>query len=354
MSIPKTMKAAILVEQKKPLVVDEVKLPESLDYGQVLVKISCSGICGSQIGEIMGVKGPDRFLPHLLGHEASGTVVEVGPGVKTVANGDTVVLHWMKGNGIEGAPPAYQWKGEKCNAGWITTFNEYAIVSENRVTTIPEGTDDEVAALFGCAVTTGLGIVVNNAKVKIGESVVVIGAGGVGLNVVQGAALVSANPIVAVDLYDHKLELAQKFGATHAVNSKNDGSPFDSIRAILKETTGQEQADVVIDNTGVPEIIQNAYELTKPKGRTILVGVPRKGANVSIYSLPLHFGKTLSGSHGGETDPVEDIPRYMNLYRSGTLQLKELITDHFTLDEINTAIDKMRSGEITGRCIVRM
>jgi len=163
MPIPRTMQAAILVEQRKPLVVDEIELPSTLEVGQVLVKVHYSGICGSQLGEIDGAKGEDKFLPHLLGHEASGTVLETGPGVKHVKTGDTVVLHWRKSLGIEGSPPNYLWRGKKLNAGWIATFNEYAIVAENRLTPIPADSDLEVAALFGCAVTTGFGVVVNNA-----------------------------------------------------------------------------------------------------------------------------------------------------------------------------------------------
>ncbi len=348
------MKAAILVAQSQPLAVDEVLLPGELGYGQVLVKVFCSGICGSQIGEIEGAKGPDKFIPHLLGHEGSGEVEGIGPGVKRFSPGDRVVLHWMKGAGIEADPPAYEWKEKKCNAGWVTTFNEYSIVSENRLTKIPDSLDDEVAALFGCAVTTGLGIISNNARLKIGESIVIFGAGGVGLNVVQGAALVTAYPIIAVDLFDHKLELARRFGATHSLNSREESDIAGKIRAILKETTGNEFADVVIDNTGNPKIIEIAYNLTKPRGRTVLVGVPRQGQNVSLHSLPLHFGKILTGSHGGETYPTEDIPRYLNLYQNGTLRLNELITNRFTLDEINEAVAKMKSGEIQGRCIVRM
>lgn len=348
-SLPKTMKAAILVEQCKPLVVDTITMPDHLEPGQVLVRLQTSGICGSQIGEIDGAKGPDRFLPHLLGHEACGIVEAVGPSVRHVAVGNKVVLHWRKGPGIEAAPPNYEWKGKKVNAGWVTTFNEYAIVAENRVTKIPDDTDPEVASLFGCAVTTGFGVVVNNAKLTIGESAVVFGAGGVGLNIVQAAALVSAYPIIAVDLYDNKLELAKKMGATHTINARTTDAR-EAIKAIL----GAAGADVFIDNTGQPPIIEMGYELTKPQGRVILVGVPKKGKTINVYSLPLHFGKVITGSHGGEAIPEVDIPRYLQLYREGRLHLKELITQRFTLDTINEAIDGMRSGAISGRCMVTM
>lgn len=350
MALPiKSMKAAILVEQRKPLVIDEIQLPETLSCGQVLVKIAYSGICGSQMGEIDGSKGADNYLPHLLGHEASGKVIETGPGVRKVKGGDHVVLHWMKGEGIESLPPAYTWQGKKLNAGWITTFNEYAIVSENRLTPIPQNVDGKIAALFGCAVTTGLGVVINNAKLKPGESIVVLGAGGVGLNVIQGAALTSAHPIVGVDLHDNRLELAREMGATHLLNAR-DCNLRDEIRKIV----GSAGVDVIVDNTGIPEMIELAYELTGAKGRVVCVGVPRKGNNISVYSLPLHFGKQITGSHGGETNPSEDIPRYLRMLDAGKLVLDPLLTHELPLAEINDAIGMMRSGEMAGRCCIRL
>ena len=342
------MKAAILVEQKKPLIVDEINLPKALEIGQVLVKVHFSGICGSQLGEIDGAKGPDAYLPHLLGHEASGTVLAIGPGVKHVKEGDVVVLHWRKGLGIEGEPPKYLWQNKPLNAGWIATFNEYAIVAENRVTPINNG-DLEVAALFGCAVTTGFGVVKNNAKLSIGDSVVIFGAGGVGLNIVQAAALVSAYPIIAVDLYDGRLELAKKMGATHIINSSKVNAE-EEIKAIL----GSKPLDCFIDNTGNPKIIELGYAITHAQGRVILVGVPRKGNSISIYSLPLHFGKLISGSHGGETIPQNDSPRYYHLYDQGKIHLKELITERYPLEDINIAIERMRSGAASGRCLIQM
>ena len=347
MNIPKTMKAAILVEQNKPLVIDEVELPASLEVGQVLVKVHYSGICGSQLGEIDGAKGEDKFLPHLLGHEASATVLEIGPGVKHVKSGDTVVLHWRKGLGIEGAPPIYKWRGAKLNAGWIATFNEYAIVAENRMTAIPADSDLEVAALFGCAVTTGFGVIENNAKVRIGESVVVFGAGGVGLNIVQAANLVGAYPVIAIDVFDNRLTLASALGATHFINSKTQDAKLE-IETIL----GTNNLDHFIDNTGQPAVIEMGYQMTKAQGKVTLVGVPRKGSNINIYSLSLHFGKRLSGSHGGEAVPNEDIPRYHNLFNVGRLKLQELITNRYSLDQINEAVSGMRKGETKGRCII--
>lgn len=349
MNIPKTMRAAILVEQRKPLIIDQVELPTSLEVGQVLVKIHYSGICGSQLGEIDGAKGEDKFLPHLLGHEASGTVVAVGAGVKHVCPDDLVVLHWRKGLGIEGAPPVYSWHGKKLNAGWIATFNEYAIVAENRVTAIPKHSDADVAALFGCAVTTGFGIIENNAKARIGESVVVFGAGGVGLNIIQAAALVGAYPVIAVDLYDNRLTLAQAMGATHTINSKNQDA-----KSEIEKITHSQGVDIFIDNTGQPSIIESGYQMTKPQGRVTLVGVPHKGKNINIFSLPLHFGKELSGSQGGEAIPNQDIPRYHALYLAQRIKLREIITEQVPLGSVNDAIANMRSGRTSGRCLIKM
>lgn len=347
-AMPKTMKAAVLTELKAPLVIAELAMPPALDVGQVLVKIHYSGICGSQLGEIDGAKGEDKYLPHLLGHEASGTVLDTGPGVRHVKTGDKVVLHWRKGLGIESETPHYTWEGRKVNAGWITTFNEFAIVSENRLTAIPDDSDLAVAALFGCAVTTGFGVVENNAKVRIGESVVVFGAGGIGLNIIQAAALVSAYPIIAVDLYDNRLELAKKMGATHVINSTNT----DPLK-VIQEIAGSAGIDAFIDNTGQPSIIEMGYQITKPQGSVTLVGVPRKGNNINIHSLQLHFGKTLSGSHGGDAIPQTDIPRYHQLFRAGRIKLRELVTDYFPLEQVNDAVAGMRNGRFAGRCLIR-
>ena len=342
------MKAAILADLKKPLIIDEIEIP-ALQYGQVLVKVIVSGICGSQIGEIDGVKGYDKFLPHLLGHEGSGIVVETGVGVSTVKKDDHVVLHWRQGGGINSPTPKYKWGNKIVNAGWVTTFNEFAVVSENRITKISEDVDFEVASLFGCALTTGFGTVNNNAKLKIGESIVVYGSGGTGLSVILGASLVSANPIIAVDISEDKLEMAQKFGATHIVNSEKENAKEEILKII-----GKQGVDVAIDTTGNVKVIEQSYEITSARGRTILLGVPRKGENINIYSLPLHFEKILTGTHGGESEPAYDIPRYIEIFEAKKNNLKDMITARFGLDGINTAIDEFRNGKIAGRCVVKM
>ena len=343
------MKAAILVEQNKPLVIADIKLPDTLEYGQLLVQVRYSGICGSQIGEIDGVKGPDQYLPHLLGHEGGGIVMETGPGVTRVKKGDHVVMHWMKGAGIESPTPRYGWDNQVVNAGLVTTFSNCSIVSENRVTPIPDDFDLRLAPLFGCAVTTAVGVVNNDAHIKIGHSVVVFGVCGVGLNIIQAADMVSAYPIIGVDLLDSKQDMAMRFGASCYFNSKKIKNLDEEIRKIV----GNEGADIVIDTTGNPRIIEQAYELTGPDGKTILVGVPKKGNKVWIYTLPLHFEKVLTGSQGGSAKPHMDIPRLVRLCQTGRLKLDGLITHEFSLDLINEAIDVFRTGE-AGRVLVSM
>jgi S-(hydroxymethyl)glutathione dehydrogenase/alcohol dehydrogenase len=343
----KTAKAAILAESRKPLIVDEIGLPDALDAGQVLVKVLHTSICGAQINEIEAVKGVDKFLPHLLGHEASATVLEIGPGVTHVQPGDTVVLHWRPSQGIQSRTPAYTWRGAKLNAGWVTTFNDYAVVSENRMTVIPADFDLKLAPLFGCAVTTAAGVVNNDAHVKVGESVVIFGVGGVGLNLVQFAALAGAHPVVAIDLLDHKLAMAKERGATHTLNSSKAGDLPEQIRKIV----GPKGPDKVLETTGVKSVIELAYELTHADGTCVLVGVPNE--KVSIYTLPIHFNKVLTGSHGGDAAPHIDIPRIIRLNRAGKISFDGIITHEFPLDEINAALDLVRSGT-AGRVLLNL
>jgi S-(hydroxymethyl)glutathione dehydrogenase / alcohol dehydrogenase len=343
----KKAKAAVLAQSRKPLIVDEIEFPDELGVGQALVKVLHSSICGAQINEIEAVKGPDKFLPHLLGHEASAVVIETGPGVSTVKTGDTVVLHWRPSQGIQCQPPSYRWRGEKLNAGWVTTFSEYAVVSENRMTTIPADTDLKTAPLFGCAVTTAAGVISNDAKVKLGESVVVFGTGGVGLPIVQFANLAGANPVIAVDVLESKLAMARERGATHTIKG---GAGVD-IASEVRKIAGARGPDKVVETTGAKAMIELAYELTHPDGTCVLVGVPSE--KVTIYTLPIHFNKVLTGSHGGEAVPHIDIPRILRLVQAGRISFNGIITHEFSLDRINEALDTVRGGA-AGRVLLNI
>ena len=340
------MKSAILVKSREPLVIDNIELPKDLRFGQVQVKIVYSGICGSQIDEIDAKKGIDKYLPHLLGHEGSGIVEKIGEGVTRVKKGDHVVLHWRKSSGIEAEAAKYMWNGNKVNAGKVTTFSEKSIVSENRLTVIPKNFDLRIAPLFGCSIPTGFGVVNNDAQIKIGQSVIIFGLGGVGLNIVQASKMVSANPIVGIDINQRKINLAKKFGITHGFISKTK-----NLKDKILNIIGNNGADVSIDTTGISKVIEKAYDLTNENGKTILVGVPDN--KISIYSLPLHFKKILKGSHGGSAVPDIEIPRYIRLIKEKKMSVKNLITHQFNLNEINEAIELFRNGK-SGRIIIKM
>jgi S-(hydroxymethyl)glutathione dehydrogenase/alcohol dehydrogenase len=315
-----------------------VEVP-ALGFGQVLVEVKVSRICGSQIGEIDGVKGPDKYLPHLLGHEGGGIVREVGPEVTHVKPGDHVVLHWRPGAGIQARAAKYKLGTQTINAGNITTFQQFTVVSENRLTTIPADVDFETAALLADTLTTGFGAVTRNARVEIGEAVVVIGVGGIGLGTVLGAHLSGAHPVIAVDLHDHKLAKAREFGATHTINSRTENL-VDAVQGILGGA-----ADAVFDGTGNPGVIEQAWKITGPKGRLVLVGVMPHDRQLSFNTLPLHYGKTLAGSEGGMSRPDTDIPRFLRIIQAGRFDPRRMVSHHCDLANVNTAIVTMRSGE---------
>jgi len=340
------MKSAILIKSKKPLVIADIDLPAKLEFGQVLVKVFYSGLCGAQLNEIEAIKGPDKFLPHLLGHEGSGIVEKVGDGVTTVKPGDHVVLHWRPSAGIQASTAKYSWNGKKVNSGWVTTFNEKAIVSENRLTVIPNNFDLRTAALFGCAVTSGFGAVNNDAKVKIGQSVLIFGVGGMGLNIAYAASLVSAYPIIGIDIYKDKIEMGKNFGLTHGIEANSS-----DLNKEIEKIVGNKGPEIVFDTTGNAKVMEQAYELTPSDGKTIFVGVPNE--KISIYSLPLAFNKILRASHGGNSVPDKDIPRYIRLVENKKISLEKLITHEFDLSEINEAIDLFRSGK-AGRIIINI
>ena len=319
--------------------VDEIEIPK-LEHGKVLVEIKSTRIGGSQLGEIDGVKGPDHYLPHLLGHEAGGIVREVGPKVSKVKADDHVVCHWRPAPGISGPCPNYVWRGSTVNAGHVTTFSEYAVISESRLTPVGKNVDFDLCSLMADTLTTGFGVVLNDAQLKIGESIVIIGVGGIGSGVVIGARLAGAHPIVAVDIHDHKLEMAQKLGATHCINSSKE-----DLESSIRNLFGSGGADVVVEGTGNEKVIETAYQLTHPQGRCILFGVLPFDKKISINTLPLHFGKKLTGSEGGQSRPASDIPRLVAMHEAGRYSIDGLITHRIGLEEVNLGIEKMRAGE---------
>ncbi|MBI2144020.1 zinc-binding dehydrogenase [Candidatus Woesearchaeota archaeon] len=340
-------RAAVLYEQHKPLVVEELETP-ALGQGQVLVKVLSSGICQTQLNEVKGVKGPDRFLPHLLGHEASGIVQEIGGGVTKVKPGDYVVLSWMKGSGLEVPSSQYSLGGKKVNAGAVTTFSTHSVVSENRITKIPEKVPADIAALLGCAVITGAGMVRNTLKAQPGSTLAVFGLGGVGLSAVLYAASVGCGKIIGIDIRKQKLSLAMKLGATHTI----DGSEGNVLEKLRELTQGQ-GVDFAIESSGVRSVMELSFEAIRNGGTAVLAGNIRKGEKVGIDPYGLIFGKKLLGTHGGETHTDEDIPFYAGQYLAGKLRLDGLITHTYSLDNINDALAELESGNV-GRAVIRL
>ena len=334
------MKAVVLEKIDAPLSVKEVELTE-LKVGQVLVKVLVSGLCGAQLHEIRGHKGNAKFLPHLMGHEGCGIVEQVGPGVTNVKVGDKVVMHWRPGSGIEAPFPSYVLDGKSMSSGKVTTLSEYSIVSENRLTTVPQDTPPELCAILGCALTTAMGIIDNEVDLKFGESVAVIGCGGVGLNLIQAASLKSACPIYAIDSNLTKQDLCFTAGASTFTNSINNI---------------EENVDVIIDTTGIPEVITEAISKLSGNGRMILVGQPAPGKMVEVMNAVNLFngiGQSIKATQGGRTNPTEDIPRYVRMHQEGILDVKQFVTHRFKLDQVNEAFDLLRSGN-AGRIIIEI
>lgn len=335
------MKAAVLFELNKPLRVIDLPVPKPV-AGQVLVKMAYSGICHTQLLEIAGKNAAGPMNPNLLGHEGSGIVQKVGDGVKKVKEGDHVVLSWIKGSGANVLPKPYIYNGQKINAGYVTTFNEYSLASENRVTPITKNMPLKEAALIGCAVATGVGAVVNNAKVKKNKSVMVNGVGGIGINMVHAASLSKANPIIAADINDEKLKFSKKFGATHVINPKKS-----DLMSEIKAITGENGLDYAFDTVGKKLTMELVYNsVNKFSGKVVLCGVPDPlGLKIEIDPFPLYFGRQLSGTGGGESKPDADFKKYCNMFINGKLKLSEMITHTVAIGEINKGIGLLKEGK---------
>jgi len=346
MNYPLVFKAAILTEIGKPLVIDNVEFKGPLLDGQILVKMKYSGICGKQTDEMDG-KAPDAFIPHLLGHEGSAEVIDVGPNVTKTKEGDIVVLHWRKGSGIQSETPLYYRNGSRVNSGWVTTFNEYAVVSENRLTVIPKESDLMTAALFGCVVTTGVGVVLKQAEVKSDDTVIVYGCGGIGLCTIQAAHLMEPKKLIAIDINEKALDMAQKFGATDIIIAGNGNA----LKRVLDITDGN-GANKVFVCVGIIKVLEEAVEMTSIPGTCYIVGVPPKGFHMKVEAHAVMHERNIVGALGGGTYPDEAIPEYFKLQNENKLKVGELVSHVAEFENINDAIDKMRSN-VPGRCLIK-
>lgn len=364
------MKAAVLYEVKKPLHVEDVDLDAPHD-GEVLVRIGAAGVCHSDYHFMNG--DLPIGLPCVLGHEGAGVVEEVGQGVTTVERGDHVVLLFRPNCGhcefcSQGRPALCSMASQLRNTGrlldgtsrlskageeikhflGVSCFAEHAVVPVQGVVPIPKDIPLEVAALVGCAVMTGVGAVMNTARVNPGAAVLVIGAGGVGLNCVMGAALVGAEPIIVADVVDSKLETAMDFGATHVVNAKTR----DLVEGVRELTKG-EGVDFSFEVIGNPKAMTQAFQSIRRGGVATAVGIAPLGSEVAVNAGELvYMEKTLKGSYYGSTRPQADMPRLLQLYKAGKLPIDRLISRRYPLERVNEAYDALLAGEVARSVLI--
>jgi len=329
--------AAILVETNKPLVIDEIEMP-ALKPGQVLVKIDYSGVCHTQLLEAFGKRGNDPYLPHLLGHEGSGEVLEVGPDVSKIKAGDHVILSWMKGAGANVMGTVYNWRGKSVNSGAVTTFSKHSVVSENRCTVIPEKFPKDKAALLGCAVPTGLGAVFNTAKPEPNQSIAIFGCGGIGLCAIQAATISECSPIIAIDINIDKLDQAEKCGATHLINAK-EVDPVKQINEICS-------LDFAIEASGSPLAMQQALESVKNQGGSaVIVGNAQHGKMLTLDPKQFNLGKKLFGTWGGDNIPDYHFPRYCKLVEQDAFNASLFLESKYSLEKIQDALTDLHAGK---------
>lgn len=338
-------KAAILTSLNIPLAIESITIP-ALRKGQTLIKIAYSGVCHSQLNEIQGRRGKDPFLPHTLGHEGSGIVHGIGPGVTKVKPGDHVVLTWIKGKGHDVPSCTYRKERTIINSGAISTFSSYSILSENRLVRIPKTIPLEYAALLGCAVPTGGGIIKNTMKPSPESSIVIFGMGGVGASALLAASMAHCKPIIAVDIYNEKLALASKLGAHKVINAKKK-NVLEEIQAVTKGTG----VDFAVEAAGVKSSMELAFRALRPNGGLLVIaGNLAAGETIAIDPFDLIKGKRIIGSWGGSTNPDRDIPWYARQFVKKRLPLEKLITHRFALHDINKAIRALE----TEKSIIRI
>ncbi len=343
------MKAAVLYQTGQPLVVEEnIEIP-ALQPGQVLVKLAYSGVCHSQLMEVRGKRGEDRYLPHLLGHEGSGKIIKVGEQVTKVQPGDKVVLGWIKGNGKNVVSTQYHKGDITINAGGVTTFSEYSVISENRCIKLPKGIPLDIAVLFGCAVPTGAGIITNTIKPKSENSFAIFGIGGIGLSALMATKLFGCSPIIAVDIEDHKLQQAQEFGATHLINAQQENP----VEKIYQLTEGK-GVDYSVEAGGLTTTIEQAFQSVRNGGGLcVFASHPKYGDKIKIDPFDLICGKRIEGSWGGHCQPDKDLPKFFQLYQDGQLPLKKLLSRRYSLEKINDALGDLENRKIS-RAIIEI
>ncbi|MCT9933965.1 alcohol dehydrogenase catalytic domain-containing protein [Planotetraspora sp. A-T 1434] len=363
------MRAAVLTGFNAPMEVREVEIADP-EPGEVRVRIAASGVCGSDIKALDGKSPVVRQVPFVLGHESAGVVESVGAGVTAVKPGDHVIVamngacgrcrncgrgafHLCSGPARVAAVMGTMRDGTtrvtvdgaaaRTMIG-IGSFAEFVVVNEPMCVKIPDDAPLDVMCLLACGVVTGIGAVLNVAQVTPGSSVLVVGCGGVGLNVVQGAVLAGATMIIAADVAEQKLKLAQRFGATHTIMSQDLPA---QVGAIVRGG-----ADYAFDVTGVPGVLSQAFAATQPGGTTVMVGSPPQGQPLTIEPGLLFASRRLMGTQGGDAAPLRDLPMLVEQHRLGRLDLGGLVSERVPLDQVNDAVDRVRQGAVARSVIV--
>ncbi len=362
--MPTPARVVVLPQQPGPLEVRDLLLPDPADY-QVVVKQFASGVCHSQLHTMHR----ERSNAIILGHESTGVVLKAGAKVDHVQEGDTVLVTWVPRNAGSGMrqPAGVSLDlggGVEARTNNVFTWCDHTLADEQYVVKVDPDIDKEVTAIIGCAVMTGAGAVENTAGVKKGESVAIFGVGGVGLSAVAAAKTLGAYPIIAVDLDETKLKFAKQFGATHTVNAANTNP----ISAIKELTTQQGRfsmngnpvsgADYVFDCIGLKSTmeqivpsVRTGFFGAEPGGTAVLVGVPMTSVELNAVDLLINEKKFI-GSIGGSCSPDRDFPKYLDWHSKGILDLNTLVTERYTIDEINDATTALENGEIAGRALL--
>jgi alcohol dehydrogenase/S-(hydroxymethyl)glutathione dehydrogenase/alcohol dehydrogenase len=363
--------AAVLEAPRKPLAVTDIDV-EPPRAGEVMVEVGASGVCHSDIS--VWNETLAHPVPLVLGHEAAGTVAEVGAGVTSVAPGDRVVLSWLaqcgtcfyctarqpqlcevagvafaRGTLLDGTTryrrdgqPLYQMAG-------LGTFTERCVVPEGAAVKIPDTIPLASAALIGCGVLTGFGAAVNTAGIRVGDTVAVLGCGGVGLSAVQGARIAGAGLIIAIDLHEERLAMAARLGATHTLQ------PSDTVAKQVRALTGGRGADHVLEVVGRQQTVRDAIRMTRRGGQVVLVGAAGDDVTVTLpaFSGVVMTEKVIRGSLYGSSDVRRDVPRLVSLYQSGLLKLDEMVTETFAFAQVNDAVEYC-AAEKGARAVVVM
>lgn len=335
----KTFLAAALYKHNQPLkIIKDLKIPKP-SPNQILAKILYSGLCGSQIAEIKGHRDDKKYLPHLLGHEGYAEVISVGKNVTKIKLGDKIILSWIKGRGKESGGHKYNYSNTIINSGPISTFSDYSLISENRCFKAPQGINPKLAVLFGCALPTGLGMIINELKPRLNKSIILFGLGGVGFSALIALLAFKPRNLVVVDKKDKNFFLKK-------INRNITFLKYQKyINYYIRSNNGN-YYDYAIDCSGESSVTSLAFKILKPQGKMIFASHPKKSKKIIIDPYELICGKKICGSWGGGSKLDTDIEKFYQLHKKKIIKLNLLKTKIYKLSNINRAVKDMQKGKI--------